>query len=148
MVDVGDKPDTVREAVATGRVVMRRETLDLIASGEVPKGDVLAIARLAGILAAKRTPDLIPLCHTLLLTHIGVDFCVCEEDSALEITATVRCVGKTGVEMEALTAVAVAGLTIYDMCKALDPRMRIEGIRLLRKSGGKSGAVELTGEVQ
>lgn len=148
MVDVGEKPDTAREAVAVGRVVMRPETLERIASGRVPKGDVLAVARLAGIMAAKRTPDLIPLCHTLLLTHVGLDLHLCEEESAIEIAATVRCIGKTGVEMEALTAVAVAGLTIYDMCKSLDPGMRIEGICLVRKSGGKSGTVELQGEAR
>jgi len=144
MVDVGRKPDTLREAVACGRVVMKPETLALIQSGGLPKGDVLATARLAGIMAAKRTPDLIPLCHPLLLTHIAVEFAVQEEESAIEITATVQSIGKTGVEMEALTAVVVAGLTIYDMCKAVDRGMRLENVRLRRKSGGKSGTIELT----
>jgi cyclic pyranopterin phosphate synthase len=147
MVDVGDKATTQREAVATGRVVMRPETLALIQSGGLPKGDVLGTARLAGIMAAKRTPELIPLCHPLLLTHIAVDITVREAESAVEITATVRCTGPTGVEMEALTAVAVAGLTIYDMCKAVDRGMRLEGIRLRRKSGGRSGTIEFGEQV-
>ncbi len=143
MVDVGGKPETLREAVACGRVVMKPETLALIQSGGLPKGDVLSTARLAGIMAAKRTPDLIPLCHPLLLTHVSVDLAIREEESAIEITATVQSSGRTGVEMEALTAVVVAGLTIYDMCKAVDRGMRLEGIRLRRKSGGKSGPIEL-----
>jgi len=141
MVDVGHKPPTVREAVAAGRVVMRPETLALIQEGGIAKGDVLAVARIAGIQAAKQTASLIPLCHPLALTYVGVDFTFAEGDSeaAVEITATARTTGPTGVEMEALTAVSVAALTIYDMCKAVERGMRIEGIRLLRKSGGRSG---------
>jgi len=139
MVDVGGKPDTERVAVAKGEVAMRPETLRLIAEKGVPKGDVLAVAQVAGIIAAKRTPDLIPLCHTLLLTRVSVDFRIDEEASRIEITATVRSRGKTGVEMEALTAVSVAALTIYDMAKAVEKTMRIGNIHLVRKSGGKSG---------
>ncbi len=139
MVDVGDKPDTEREAIARGEVRMRPETLRLLREGNLPKGDVLATARIAGIMAAKRTADLIPLCHTLLLTHVGVDFTLDEETSRVIITATVRCRGKTGVEMEALTAVSVAALTIYDMAKAVERGMVIGEIRLLEKRGGKSG---------
>ena len=139
MVDVGDKPDTERIAVAQGEVRMRPETLRRIAEGEIPKGDVLAVARVAGIMAAKRTPDLIPLCHPLLLTKVGVTFRIDEQNSRIEITATVRGQGTTGVEMEALTAVSVAALTIYDMAKAVEKTMRIGNIHLVRKSGGKSG---------
>ncbi len=139
MVDVGGKPDTERVAVAKGEVTMRPETLRLIAEGGVPKGDVLTVAQVAGIMAAKRTPDLIPLCHPLLLTKVDVEFRIDEEASRIEITATVRCRGKTGVEMEALTTVSVAALTIYDMTKAVERTMRIGNIRLVRKSGGKSG---------
>ena len=139
MVDVGGKPDTERVAVARGEVAMRPETLRLIAEKGVPKGDVLAVAQVAGIMAAKRTPVLIPLCHTLLLTKVDVDFRIDEEASRIEITATVRSRGKTGVEMEALTAVSVAALTIYDMAKAVEKTMRIGNIRLVHKSGGKSG---------
>ena len=144
MVDVGHKPDSQREAVAKGRVLMRPETLALIQEGGLPKGDVLAVAQVAGVMAAKRTHELIPMCHPLLLTHIGVEFEFCQPDeketlAAIELSAAVRTAGKTGVEMEALTAVAVAGLTIYDMCKAVDRGMRLEGVRLVRKSGGKSG---------
>ncbi|MCD6554965.1 MAG: cyclic pyranopterin monophosphate synthase MoaC [Anaerolineae bacterium] len=143
MVDVGGKPDTERVAVAKGEVTMRPETLRLIAEKGVPKGDVLATAQVAGIMAAKRVPDLIPLCHPLLLSKIAVDFRVDEEASRIEITATVHSRGKTGVEMEALTAVSVAALTIYDMAKAVERTMRIGNIRLLRKSGGKSGEIVL-----
>lgn len=144
MVDVGHKPDTQREAVATGRVLMQRQTLALIQGQELPKGDVLAVAQVAGVMAAKRTHELIPMCHPLLLTHIGVEFEPTqpegeEELAEIEITGTVRTTGKTGVEMEALTAVTIAGLTIYDMCKAVDRGMRLEAVRLVRKSGGKSG---------
>jgi cyclic pyranopterin phosphate synthase len=139
MVDVGEKPDTERVAVAKGEITMRPETLHLIVEGGVPKGDVLAVAQVAGIMAAKRTPDLIPLCHPLLLTKVDVEFRIDEEASCIEITATVRCRGKTGVEMEALIAVSVAALTIYDMAKAVERTMRIGNIRLVRKSGGKSG---------
>jgi cyclic pyranopterin phosphate synthase len=144
MVDVGQKPDTQREAVAKGCVLMQPETLALIQDGGLPKGDVLAVAQVAGLMAAKRTHELVPMCHPLLLTHIGVEFEPLKlgDDgglAALEISATVRTTGKTGVEMEALTAVAVAGLTIYDMCKAVDRGMRLEAVRLVHKSGGKSG---------
>jgi cyclic pyranopterin monophosphate synthase len=139
MVDVGPKEETGREAVAAGRVRMRHETLALLRAGDLPKGDVLGTARVAGIMAAKRTSDLIPLCHPLLLTHVGIDFAYDEEAPAVEITATVRCRGRTGVEMEALTAASVAALTIYDMAKAVERGMVIEGIRLLEKRGGKSG---------
>ena len=139
MVDVGGKPDTERVAVAKGEVSMRPETLRLIAEKGVPKGDVLAVAQVAGTMAAKRTPDLIPLCHPLLLTQVDVKLDIDEEASRIEITATVRSRGKTGVEMEALTAVSVAALTIYDMAKAVERTMRIGNIRLVRKSGGKSG---------
>jgi cyclic pyranopterin phosphate synthase len=143
MVDVGAKPDTERVAVAKGEVTMRPETLRLIAEGGVPKGDVLAVAQVAGILAAKRVPELIPLCHPLLLTHVDVAFEVDEAGSRIEITATVRTRGQTGAEMEALTAVSVAALTIYDMAKAVEKGMRIGNIRLVRKAGGKSGDVVL-----
>jgi cyclic pyranopterin phosphate synthase len=143
MVDVTGKDDTVREAVARGSVRMKPETLALIQSGGVPKGDVLAVAQVAGVMAAKRTHELIPMCHPLLLSAIDVRLEPDEKESAVRITATVRTTGKTGVEMEALTAVSVAALTIYDMCKALDRGMRIEGVRLARKSGGRSGEVAL-----
>ena len=143
MVDVTAKDDTLREAVAKGSVRMKPETLALIQSGGVPKGDVLAVAQVAGVMAAKRTHELIPMCHSLLLSAIDVRLEPDEKESAVQITATVRTTGKTGVEMEALTAVSVAALTIYDMCKAVDRGMRIEGVRLVRKSGGKSGEVVL-----
>src|SRR4030042_2375086 len=139
MVDVSAKPDTVRVAVARGSVRMKPETLALIQSGQVEKGDVLAVARLAGVMAAKKTHELIPLCHPLLLTDIDVQLCPDEGDSAVSIEATVRSTGKTGVEMEALTAVSEIGRTVYDMCKAADRAMRIEGVRLVRKGGGKRG---------
>jgi len=139
MVDVSAKGDTQREATARGRVVMRPETLALVRAEGLPKGDVLAVAQVAGVMAAKRTPDLIPMCHPLLLTGIDVSLRPDEAESAIDIEATVRTTGKTGVEMEALTAVAVAALTLYDMCKAVDRGMRIEAVRLVRKSGGKSG---------
>ena len=143
MVDVTAKRETAREAVATGTVRMKPETLALIQSGGVPKGDVIAVAKVAGVMAAKRTCDLIPMCHPLLLTDVDVRIRPDERDSALQITATVCSVGKTGVEMEALTAVVVAALTVYDMCKAVERGMRIEGVRLLKKSGGKSGEIAL-----
>jgi len=141
MVDIGEKPDTEREAVAKGWVKMQPSTLKLLREGGLPKGDVLATAQVAGIMAAKRTPQLIPLCHPLLLTDVKVEFLLDKQNSRVEITARVRSTGKTGVEMEALTAVAISALTIYDMCKGVDPGMQIEGIRLVKKSGGKSGAV-------
>ena len=143
MVDVSEKPDTVREAVAKGTVRMQAATFQLIKEGGTAKGDVLAVAQLAGIMAAKRTPDLIPLCHPILISDIKVEFSLDEASSTIEITATVQSTGKTGVEMEALTATSVAALTIYDMCKAVDRGLKIENIRLVRKSGGKSGTIEL-----
>jgi cyclic pyranopterin phosphate synthase len=146
MVDVGRKPDTERVAVARGEVTMRSETLHLIAEKGMPKGDVLAVAQVAGIMAAKRTPDLIPLCHTILLTKVDVEFHIDKEASRIEITATARSRGKTGVEMEALTAVSVAALTIYDMAKAVEKTMRIGNIHLVRKSGGKSGQWAIANE--
>ena len=143
MVDVGGKPDTKRMAVAQAEVAMSPQTLRLIANKGMPKGDVLAVAQVAGILAAKRVPDLIPLCHPLLLTRVDVQFQIDEGASRIEITATVHSRGKTGVEMEALTAASVAALTIYDMAKAVERTMRIENIRLVRKSGGQSGEISL-----
>jgi len=139
MVDVSAKGETVRIATARGRVLMRPETLRLIQSGGVKKGDVLAIAQVAGVMGAKKTPDLIPLCHPLPITGVDLSFELDETASAVEITASARIVGKTGVEMEALTAVSVAALTIYDMAKAVDRAMTISDIQLVRKSGGKSG---------
>jgi cyclic pyranopterin phosphate synthase len=143
MVDVGEKDVTRREAVARGAVLMRPETLQLIVSGGLPKGDVLAVARVAGIMAAKRAPDLIPLCHPLLLTHVAVELQPAADGAAVLIEATVRTTGKTGVEIEALTAVSAAALTIYDMCKAVDRGMRISDIRLAQKRGGRSGEIVL-----
>jgi cyclic pyranopterin phosphate synthase len=143
MVDVGGKPDTERVAVARGEITMLPETLALILEGGIPKGDVLAVAQVAGIMAAKRTQELIPMCHPLLLTHVAIDFAPNEAESLIEITATVKTTGKTSVEMEALTAVVVAALAIYDMCKAVDRAMHITNIRLIRKSGGKSGEIIL-----
>ncbi len=139
MVDVGDKSVTERIAVARGAVEMKQETLRLIREGNMKKGDVLGTARVAGIMAAKRTWELIPLCHPLQIDKVSVDFRFDEERSRVEIEATVKCHGKTGVEMEALTAVGVAALTIYDMAKAVERTMRITDIRLVRKEGGKSG---------
>jgi len=146
MVDVGDKPVTRREAVARGWVVMKPETLALIQTGGLPKGDVLATARLAGIMAAKRTWELIPLCHPLPIDSVAVDCRPDEAANAVEVTATVHVTARTGAEMEALTAVSVAALTIYDMCKAVDRSMHIESVRLLKKSGGRSGTWELAKE--
>ncbi len=142
MVDVADKAETDRRAVAKGRIFMAPETLALIRDGAVKKGDVLSVARLAGIMGAKRTPDLIPLCHPLALTSVKVELELDEAASAVEITASCGLKGRTGVEMEALTAVAVAALTVYDMCKARDRAMRIGDLRLVHKSGGKSGSYE------
>ena len=138
MVDVGDKAETARSATARASVVMRAETLDLIEQGTAKKGDVLGVARLAGIMAAKRTADLIPLCHPLPISAVAVDLVAVPPDR-VEISATVRTTGRTGVEMEALTAASVAALTVYDMVKAVDRGMRIEGLRVVQKSGGKSG---------
>ena len=143
MVDVTAKADTERVAVAKGSVRMLPSTFRLIKSGGTAKGDVLSVAKLAGIMAAKKTPDLIPLCHPLLISGVDIDFTLDEPNSVIEIKGTVTSTGKTGVEMEALTAVAAAALTIYDMCKAVDRAMKIESIRLVKKSGGKSGTITL-----
>ncbi|MBN2385982.1 MAG: cyclic pyranopterin monophosphate synthase MoaC [Anaerolineales bacterium] len=141
MMDVGAKPETERLAVARGEVLMKAETLDLIRAGSMKKGDVLTVAQIAGIAAAKRTSDLIPLCHPLLLAHIDVDLALDAALPGVIITATVRTTGRTGVEMEALTAVAVAALTVYDMAKAAEKTMKIQNIRLVEKRGGQSGVV-------
>ncbi|MDP2857871.1 MAG: cyclic pyranopterin monophosphate synthase MoaC [Bacillota bacterium] len=146
MVDIGDKPDTDRVAVARARVLMKPETLAMIVSGSAPKGDVFAVARVAGIMAAKRTPELIPLCHSIPLASVEIRLdavpggsCGDHSVAAVEIEVAARSTGKTGVEMEALTAASVAALTIYDMCKAVDREMRVDDIRLVYKAGGKSG---------
>ena len=139
MVDVGEKPETRRVAVAEGRIRMEPETLRLILAGEHRKGDVLGIARVAGIMAAKKTPDLVPLCHPLVLSRVEVALTPEEADSAVSCRATVETISRTGVEMEALAAVQIALLTVYDMCKAVDRGMTMDEIRLLEKSGGKSG---------
>jgi len=141
MVDVGSKPDTKRIAVARGEVHMRHETLDLIRAGQIKKGDVLTVAQIAGISASKRTSELIPLCHPLPLTNVNVDLALDDSIPGVVITATAKTIGKTGVEMEALTAVSVAALTVYDMAKAAEKTMRIQNIRLLEKHGGQSGDV-------
>ena len=143
MVDVGGKPETEREAVAAGSVLMQPATLALILEGGIEKGDVLTTARLAGIMGAKQTSALIPLCHPIPLTQVAVELEPDQERAAVHITATARTVARTGVEMEAMTAVSVAALTVYDMCKAVDRAIRIEGVRLLRKRGGKSGEIVL-----
>jgi len=142
MVDVSDKAETERTATAAGAVYMQPETVQLILDGGVKKGDVLSVARLAGIMGAKKTPDLIPLCHPLALSSVKVDLSVDASRNAVDITATCKLKGRTGVEMEALTAVSIAALTVYDMCKAVDRGMRIADIRLTRKAGGKSGTYE------
>jgi cyclic pyranopterin monophosphate synthase len=142
MVDVSAKAETERVAVAGGRIAMHKATIAKIMAGDMKKGDVLSVARLAGIMGAKRTPDLIPLCHPLNLTSVAVELSCDPDTSSVEITATTKITGRTGVEMEALTAVAVAALTVYDMCKSIDRGMRIGDIRLLHKSGGKSGTYE------
>jgi cyclic pyranopterin monophosphate synthase len=139
MVDVAEKAVTARVAIAEGNVVMAEDTLKLVVAGDAPKGDVFAAARIAGIMAAKRTHDLIPLCHPLALTKVSVDFVAVPERHCVRVEAMAKALGQTGVEMEALTAVAVSCLTLYDMLKARDKAMRIEGIRLLSKTGGKSG---------
>ena len=142
MVDVSAKPETERIATARGSVIMAPETMELIVAGQVKKGDVLSVAQLAGIMGAKRTSDLVPLCHPLNLTSVKVDL-ICDPDrNAVDITACCKLTGQTGVEMEALTAVSVAALTVYDMCKSVDREMRISDIRLVQKSGGKSGTFE------
>ena len=146
MVDVSAKDDTLRQAIARGEVHMKPDTLQLIKNGGVKKGDVLAVAQVAAVMAAKRTSDIIPMCHPLLLTGVDVKFRLDEKESKVLIEATIRLTGKTGVEMEALTAVSAAALTIYDMCKAVDRGMAIEHIRLVAKSGGKSGEFLRQGE--
>jgi cyclic pyranopterin phosphate synthase len=138
MVDISQKDDTVREAVATGRVIMKPATLEQIKANSLKKGDVLSVARVAGIMAAKKTPDLIPLCHPIQVSDISVDFDISGNDS-IGITARAKCTGKTGVEMEAMVAASIAALTIYDMAKAIDRRMTITEVRLESKTGGKSG---------
>ncbi len=144
MVEVGDKPETAREAIARGRVEMKAETLRLILEGGLPKGDVLGTARVAGVMAAKRCSEMIPMCHPLRLTSIGLTFDPAGD--GLDIESVVRARDRTGVEMEAMTAVSVAALTIYDMCKAVDKAMTISGIRLVKKTGGKSGTFIRPGE--
>jgi len=139
MVDVSDKNNTAREAKAGARVVMQAETLELIVSGSHKKGDVLAVARIAGIQAAKKCSDLIPLCHPLMLSKVSVELTPNNEKCCIDILATAKLNGKTGVEMEALTAASIAALTVYDMCKAVDRFMRIENVQLIEKKGGKSG---------
>ena len=141
MVDVGAKPETGRRAVAKGEVVMKKATLDLVRAGTLKKGDVLTVAQIAGIAAAKRTSDLIPLCHPLPITHIDVSLALDESLPGVVITAMVKATGRTGVEMEALTAVSVAALTVYDMAKAAEKTMKIQNIRLVEKHGGMSGDV-------
>jgi cyclic pyranopterin phosphate synthase len=143
MIDVSGKPETERLAIAKGLVKMQAATFKRIKDKRVEKGDVLAVAQLAGIMAAKQTSHLIPLCHPIPIDEVKIDFALDEKNSAVEITAAVKSTGKTGVEMEALTAVAVAALTIYDMVKSIDRGMRIESIRLVKKSGGKSGEITL-----
>ena len=139
MVDVSEKQATLREAVAGGTVHVNAETFGLIKRGEMKKGDVLGVAQVAGIMAAKRTPELIPMCHPIAITSVDIHFKPDEKTNTIDITATVRCKGETGVEMEALTAVSTAALTIYDMCKAAQKDIKITNIRLLKKTGGKSG---------
>ena len=139
MVDVSEKKGTVRVATAVSKIKMSKETLELIKQGKIGKGDVLGVARVAGIMSSKQTANLIPMCHPLMITRCNVDFEINKEENSIEITATVKIVDKTGVEMEALTAATVSALTIYDMCKAVDKRMVIESTHLLKKTGGKSG---------
>lgn len=142
MVDVGAKENTERIAIAKGEIVMKATTLTLIRAGEIKKGDVLTVAQVAGIMAAKKTSELIPLCHPIALTKVDVDLLLDEELPGVKITATARTIGKTGVEMEALTAVSVAALTVYDMAKAAEKTMKIQNIRLVEKHGGKSGDIK------
>lgn len=141
MVDVGNKPDTDRMAVAKGEVIMKKKTFDLLRAGRMKKGDVLTVAQIAGISAAKRTSDLIPLCHPLPITHADLTLTLKDNLPGVEITATIKTIGKTGVEMEALTAVSVAALTVYDMAKAAEKTMKIQNIRLIEKHGGRSGDI-------
>ncbi|MFC2068239.1 cyclic pyranopterin monophosphate synthase MoaC [Chloroflexota bacterium] len=143
MVNISQKQDSQREAIAKGRVKMQVSTLDQVRKGKVTKGNVLTVAQLAGMMAAKQTSSLIPLCHPLLISDITIEFNLDKENGTVEITTSVKSIGKTGVEMEALVATAVTALTIYDMCKAIDRGTQIENIRLVKKSGGKSGTIEL-----
>lgn len=145
MVDVSEKIDTVREAVAIGYVSMKRETLEKIKEGTISKGDVLSVAQVGGIMGAKNTPQIIPMCHPIMISGCDINFKIDFENNRVEITATTKTVGKTGIEMEALTAVSTAALTIYDMCKAIDREMIINNIMLVKKSGGKSGIFERKG---
>lgn len=145
MVDVSEKRDTVREAVAVGSIFMKRETLQRIQDGSISKGDVLAVAQIGGIMGAKSTPQIIPMCHPIMISGCDISFKIDLENTKIEITATTKTVGKTGIEMEALTAVSVAALTIYDMCKAIDKEMVINNIMLVKKTGGKSGLFERKG---
>ena len=140
MVDISEKRDTKREAVAAGKVKMSHATYELIKKGEGPKGDIFTVAKIAGIMATKRTHDVIPLCHPLSITHIDVDYAFYDKQHAVEIKSTVRTKGQTGVEMEALTCTMIVALTIYDMCKAVDKTMTISDVRLIEKTGGRSGA--------
>ncbi|MGH4139754.1 cyclic pyranopterin monophosphate synthase MoaC [Clostridium sp.] len=145
MVDVSEKLDTARTAVATGSISMKRETLERIKEGAISKGDVLAVAQVGGIMGAKSTSQIIPMCHAIMISGCDISFNIDFENNKIEITATTKTVGKTGIEMEALTAVSVAALTIYDMCKAIDRGMVINNIMLIKKSGGKSGIFERKG---
>ena len=145
MVDVSEKIDTVREAVAIGYVSMKKETLEKIKEGTISKGDVLSVAQVGGIMGAKNTPQIIPMCHPIMISGCDINFKIDLENNRVEIMATTKTVGKTGIEMEALTAVSTAALTIYDMCKAIDREMIINNIMLLKKSGGKSGIFERKG---
>lgn len=145
MVDVSEKADTVREAVAIGYISMKKETLERIKEGTISKGDVLAVAQVGGIMGAKNTSQIIPMCHPIMISGCNINFKIDFENNRIEITATTKTVGKTGIEMEALTAVSTAALTIYDMCKAIDREMIISNIMLTRKTGGKSGIFERNG---
>jgi len=145
MVDVSEKFDTVREAVAIGTVSMKRETIERIKEGTISKGDVLSVAQVGGIMGAKNTPQIIPMCHPIMISGCDISFRIDVENNKIEITATTKTVGKTGIEMEALTAVSTAALTIYDMCKSIDREMVINNIMLVKKSGGKSGIFERKG---
>lgn len=141
MVDVGEKAITQRIAIARGEILMNRETIELIRDGKMKKGDVLAVAQVAGITGAKKTSDLVPMCHNILITGCDIDFIV--KDDRVEITSFLKTTGQTGIEMEALTAVSVAALTIYDMCKAVDKTMKIQNVRVIKKAGGRSGELQL-----
>ncbi|MCT4632505.1 MAG: cyclic pyranopterin monophosphate synthase MoaC [Firmicutes bacterium] len=142
MVDVGEKKDTDRIAVAKGSIILSREVLEKVKEGSMKKGDVISVAQVAGIMGAKKTADIIPMCHNIFITGVDLSFEIDEERSAIDIEAVASTIGKTGIEMEALHAVSVAALTIYDMCKAVDKNMVIENIRLIRKEGGKSGVYQ------